>query len=406
METVLRTGETLGADLALKNVFVRILEALTETFADTALSILIYDDNERTLRFVPETLKFYPIDNPEFSTRHVFPIEGPSIACKVARRALNGVPNAYELIEVVGRNPDYLPLISESSAELCVSLVSQEKLLGVLVLERQAPHRFDEYDVKLVQGVAHQIALAMQRAEESSNLKFKSNVAAAYAWTADIAHDINRELGHLKILADLIQKSAHQPEEVKTYAHIIESSVRQLSNLNPQRADADWVIIDEEVRNLVSEFSHASNIETNFHLNCKTLQVKLNRFAFRRVWRHLVRNAAQAMSEFTAKHLLIQTRRVDNEYIAIKITDSGPGVSEEAAPFIFQDRVTTKNEEGGYGLLMVRQMIEDMDGSIRWLPSPKQSGATFAIRLPIQPVDNEPLEEYKDFLHHLHTGER
>ena len=50
---------------------------------------------------------------------------------------------------------------------------------------------------------------------------------------------------------------------------------------------------------------------------------------------------------------------------------------------IFNWQFTTK-ETGGFGLLFIKQMIEDMHGSIILLPTQPGKGAAFLIHLPIE----------------------
>jgi sensor histidine kinase regulating citrate/malate metabolism len=68
--------------------------------------------------------------------------------------------------------------------------------------------------------------------------------------------------------------------------------------------------------------------------------------------------------------------------VEILFQDSGPGIKKDVQLSIFQRPITTKGR-GGYGLLLVRQMIEDMGGKIRLVPQKKGQGAVFSIRFPI-----------------------
>ena len=82
------------------------------------------------------------------------------------------------------------------------------------------------------------------------------------------------------------------------------------------------------------------------------------------------------------KKLTVTTRVTDGSLVEILFQDSGPGISKDVQLSIFQRPVTTKGR-GGYGLLLVRQMIEDMHGHISLVPQRKGQGATFSIRFPI-----------------------
>jgi len=98
---------------------------------------------------------------------------------------------------------------------------SEKKLLGVLVLER-SDRNFDDDDVELVEMVARQLGLGMERATQSENLEFQSTVAAAYVWAADLAHDINHEVGNIRNWAYLIREKSGQALNLAEYAKRIE----------------------------------------------------------------------------------------------------------------------------------------------------------------------------------------
>ena len=95
----------------------------------------------------------------------------------------------------------------------------------------------------------------------------------------------------------------------------------------------------------------------------------------------MVRNAGQAMSKLTEKKIIVRTKVLDANWVEIQIQDFGPGISDEVRASILQRPITTKGR-GGFGLLLTRQMVEDMDGKIRLLPSNSEDGATFSIKLP------------------------
>ena len=112
------------------------------------------------------------------------------------------------------------------------------------------------------------------------------------------------------------------------------------------------------------------------------MYIRVNPVEFQRVLRHLVRNAARAMSYSKVRKLHVTTRPVNSSMVEILFQDSGPGISKDVQLSIFQRPITTKSR-GGYGLLLVRQMLSDMQGQIRLVPQKKGPGAMFSIRFPI-----------------------
>jgi two-component system NtrC family sensor kinase len=80
----------------------------------------------------------------------------------------------------------------------------------------------------------------------------------------------------------------------------------------------------------------------------------------------------------------------DSEKIAIEISDTGPGISEEDLPHIFDPFFTTK-EEGkgtGLGLSLVYNIVENHGGQIT-TQSTIGEGTTFVIELPLAGPPNK-----------------
>ncbi len=82
------------------------------------------------------------------------------------------------------------------------------------------------------------------------------------------------------------------------------------------------------------------------------------------------------------KRIVVATRVANKSLLEILFQDFGPGIKEDRHLSAFHRPFTTKNT-GGYGLLFIRQMIENMQGDITPLPYQKGNGAAFLIELPI-----------------------
>ena len=384
LSAALNAAEALGTVLDLEELFKDILTKLHEFFKETTLCVLTYDEDNNALVFAPATLEFYSVDNPTFAKQRSFPLDGKSIACRVACRTLVTKQVETENVLDVNSDPDYLPLNLGMQSELCITLVgNDQKLLGVLALERAGEQGFNNDDVRLVQSIARHISIAIERTRQSEQLEFKSTVAAAYAWAADIAHDINREVGQIRSWAYLAKEESHDVEKVQEYADKIEKSASILSSAGPWSTPVETtLLLDNTLQEYIKSYARQRNIAVEFDLNCNDVEVKLNPVALQRVFRQLVRNAAQAMEMTEDKKILVSSHVLEGNKAEIQFQDFGPGVDENIRLSLFQRSVTTKGDVGGYGLLNTRQMVEEMGGQIRLLPSEQGRGALFSIKLP------------------------
>jgi signal transduction histidine kinase len=259
---------------------------------------------------------------------------------------------------------------------------TRNNLLGVLVLERDEVDDFDEADEDLIKTVGQQLSIAIERAQKAEELEFRTTVAAQTAWAADIAHEINNEVGQIRNWAYILGDRLKDDPELQDYARKIEESASVLSGTGPWSDHPPQLIkldifLDRNLSNLTGQ----RNLLLELHLATPDVYIQVNPAELQRVLRQLVRNAARAMNNLRVRKLKVMTRSFNN-IVEILIQDTGPGIDKEVQLSIFQRPITTKGR-GGYGLLLVRQMIEDMHGQIKLVPQKRGQGATFSIRFPI-----------------------
>ena len=395
LEITLEVSEIVGTELDIDKIMMTVLEKLKELFQNTALCVLFYNEDESVLSFAPQTLKYYEIHNPRLQHIRNFPLdkkEKGSIATKIARVTLESGRQEVVHIPDVKKDPDYLPLNPKTTSELCVSLVGGSQLLGILALEREGSI-FKKEDIDLVETVARQLSFAIKRAHQSEELAFKSRVATMTAWASDIAHDINREIGQIRGKSYLL-KQYSKDKKVLSYADSIEESAAIINSVGPwgNREKAHFVIDDYLQKELSKILKHRS-ITLELFLQAPNTYVEVNENELIRVLRHLVRNASRAMDEFCRedeKKIFVSSKGIRGKKVEILFEDYGLGIDDDIRQAIFHRKIDSKEDSGGYGLLLVRQLVDDMGGKIVLLPADVNKGAVFSLRLPI--VDSKELQ--------------
>jgi signal transduction histidine kinase len=163
----------------------------------------------------------------------------------------------------------------------------------------------------------------------------------------------------------------------------IEESASVLSTSGPWSDSPSQVVkLDLALQRNAKNLTGHRDLPIDFHLHTEDIYIRVNPVYFQRVLRHLIRNASRAMINSKVRKIIITTHIFNEKTVEILFQDTGPGISEEIQLSIFQRPVTTKSA-GGFGLLLVRQMIEDMGGQIRYIPQKKGKGAKFSILFPI-----------------------
>jgi len=96
-------------------------------------------------------------------------------------------------------------------------------------------------------------------------------------------------------------------------------------------------------------------------------------------------NAAHAINDVEREaHRVRIVTRADSEYVAISISDTGPGIAAEALSHIFDPFFTTKRTGlgTGLGLSISRSIMRDLGGDLI-VESVHGEGATFIALLPL-----------------------
>jgi len=98
----------------------------------------------------------------------------------------------------------------------------------------------------------------------------------------------------------------------------------------------------------------------------------------KRVLTNLIQNAVQAMPN-GGKIALGATSTGGN--VRITVEDTGEGIPEEAKAKLFTPLFTTKSKGQGFGLAVVKRLVEAQGGEISF-ESQQGKGTKFSVQLP------------------------
>lgn len=122
----------------------------------------------------------------------------------------------------------------------------------------------------------------------------------------------------------------------------------------------------------------AAGIEIIPYLDADLPTVRLDREAFRGALVNLLLNAKQAMPD--GGELIVQTRGLGDR-VAVYLTDTGVGMSDDTASKMFEAFYSTKPGGSGLGLPTTAKIIEAHGGAIT-VQSELGRGTRFTIELP------------------------
>ncbi len=399
MQVAMDIIDAVGISLDLEETLGKIVSTLKRRFSSSYIGIYIYNYEEQLLVLAPASrLAYWPDYDEQINTLAItseHEQQTRSIVGRLAQYTLEKAEAQIELIHNVRTESDYIPAHPSAHSLLCLTMMQDGELLGALVLEHPEPSAFRDADITLIRKAGSQIGLAIERSRRSELLRFSTTIATSTTWAAEIAHDVNSEVGSIRNLVYWLKSESDLSAEGRQYVEQIDKSASRLATaaklvrgVTNDRLRLDrW--IDPAVRGIVKRRTERTRL--HFDLNCPEIEVQASDVLLQRVLRHLVRNALDAMND--NGDLLIITRLREPDFVEVCIADSGAGIDEEARAKLFKVPVSTKADdsaaERGQGLLFVRWMVELMGGRI-YLASPPTSNyrTAFGFTLPItRPAD-------------------
>ena len=143
----------------------------------------------------------------------------------------------------------------------------------------------------------------------------------------------------------------------------------------------------ESINKLIEEASALALVGAKEHGVRVRLQVDqaqdmilADKVQIQQVLLNLFRNAIEAVIQCERRELIVSTKPSGSGMIEVSVADTGPGISPDVAPQLFQPFITTKDQGMGVGLSISRTIIEAHGGQIWTEPNPG-GGAIFRFTL-------------------------
>ncbi|HEX3773842.1 MAG TPA: ATP-binding protein [Polyangiaceae bacterium] len=179
-------------------------------------------------------------------------------------------------------------------------------------------------------------------------------------------------------------------EEMLVASSAIGSVVRDLrvfARADNDREEAQILdaneVVDQALRLVGREIAMVAHIERDYSRELPRVVVPHGRLT--QVLVNILINAAHAINDVERPvHRVRITTRADAEYVAISISDTGPGIAASALSHIFDPFFTTKRTGlgTGLGLSISRSIMRDLGGDLI-VESVHGAGATFIALLPL-----------------------
>jgi signal transduction histidine kinase len=271
-------------------------------------------------------------------------------------------------------------------------------IIGVGIAASRRPYTYPQ--VTELMELASIIQGSLERAHFSAKAQRAEQLATVGVLGASVAHEIRNPLVSIKTFVQLLPVHYHEQVFRDKFFKLIGDEVERIDQLTQQLLDlATPRTYSAQIIELHPLLEAALDLVA---ARASHRQVSLIRdfkadpdFAFtdaaaaKQVALNLCFNAIQAVETHRSEKrwVRIATRNTEGG-IEMAVADSGPGISPEMRPRLFQAFQTSKSSGFGLGLAICSDILSNIQANIAVDPPEPGQGATFRVTFPCQPLSS------------------
>lgn len=312
------------------------------------------------------------------------------------------LPLSSEVLDYL--EPEARALLRRLETHMCIPLLTQGQLVGILLLSLENPHHLPGADEReVLELLAHQGALGLENAllyeQERSRLKRlhrTERLAAVGQLAAGAAHEIRNPLTAIRSTMQYLARGMEADDQREMVDELlvevdrINETVSGLLELTREESFEPTILEPvqavEQTVALIEAQAEAQEISIRRSFPERVSAIRGDPDQIRQLLLNLLLNALQAMPGGGELGLRIEDLSgrypSTDEWIQITLTDTGTGIPPEELEKIFDPFYTTKNEGTGLGLAISHRIVERHDGELE-LESEPGRGTTVYLRFPV-----------------------
>ena len=325
---------------------------------------------------------------------------GSSSTIAAARVTRTGEPELAENAEAV-KADDALNGLGAQSA-ITVPLVARGRTLGAITLACLRGRPYDRTDLQLAIDYARRCAVAIDNARLYQQTETASRMKDEFL--ATLSHELRTPLNAMLGWTKLLRSGRLDPDRLGAALETIERNTlaqAQLiedlldvsrivtGKLRLQKKPVDLADIVRAAVTTVQPAADARGVTLDLQIGMPDGALMGDPARLQQVVWNLLSNAIKFSPE---RGRVAVTLTSDGEQAALSVSDRGIGIPPAFLPFVFDrfrqaDSTITRSHGGlGVGLAIVRHVVEMHGGTVEAFSEGENRGATFTVRLPLDPA--------------------
>ncbi len=393
LSIVFEVSQAANAALELEELFHRIIEILSERLGIYRGTLNLYE-NGQVVKSVNAVLGLTEAEQKRGTDHQMEEFEREVLADGKAK----GVPRTRIPRTSIKLFPPDLVESKDNIAFWVLPIFVEERVIGTLIIDKAKDELSAAEDEQVLTIIASIIAQRVKIKQTIDALVQSERLAALGKLVTTIAHEVRNPLGSIRLATQLLSEPSDRfaplPKEEQTeideYTSIIIKEVDRLNRSieqllafgKPAIADAELCQIDKLLENCLATYQpelDRHNIDVvRDYTECPPVNV--NQDGITQVIFNLFSNAIEAME--TGGTLTVNTyTQGKTETVNIRIQDTGPGISQNEIPHLFDAFYTTKQKGTGLGLYISQKILGLHGGSIE-VDKNLSTGTAFVLTLP------------------------
>jgi signal transduction histidine kinase len=288
-------------------------------------------------------------------------------------------------------------VIARLDLAFCFPILSMNRLIGILCIGSvTSDNGFSGQEVSFIEAVMPQAGIALENAllykeqrERVRRMLRADRLATIGELAAGAAHEIRNPLTSIKSSLQYLETRCREETERKLLGvalretdRIDEILVALLSFSRPSmitKEACDIAALLEESVALISIQARTRQVDIRTLFPPSPVIVAADKSQIKQLFLNVFLNAVQAME--TGGTLSVEITRLGEGRIRVRVSDTGPGISEVDLEKIFDPFFTTKKGGTGLGLSICYTIVKAHGGEIEFISRPGE-GTTALITLP------------------------